>query len=157
MYSVKLEIDRTYRYVQDERMTHPLAMYNAIESLLQLSEKTKEHFVAVALNTAAQIVGVHVIHIGTIDASLIEPVSVFQPIILNNAKDVILCHNHPSQSCMPSEDDVRVTNQLIEAGRILGITVLDHIIFGRRQYVSMSEKGYAEFDKALPQLTTHIS
>lgn len=82
-----------------------------------------------------------VITIGTINRSLVHPREVFAPAIEKRAVGIIVAHNHPSGDLTPSEDDLNVTDTLIKAGKILGIRVLDHIIFSDCDYHSMAEQG----------------
>lgn len=102
----------------------------------------REHFVVIMLNTKYEIIGINTVSIGTLDASLVHPREVFKPAILTNAAAIILAHNHPSGHPEPSEDDIKVTRKLKEAGEILGIDVLDHIIIGGpNNWYSMYENG----------------
>jgi DNA repair protein RadC len=80
------------------------------------------------LSTKNQVVAVHRVHVGGLNVSLVLPREVFKAAILNNSASVIFSHQHPSQICDPSDEDVSVTQRLVECGKILGIEVLDHII-----------------------------
>ncbi|WP_240376104.1 JAB domain-containing protein [Bacillus piscicola] len=113
-------------------------------SLLQeyLGEVDREHFVVIALDTKNQPTSINTCHIGSLNASIVHPREVMKPAILSNAASVILGHNHPSGHPEPSQEDIQVTNRITEAGRILGIDVLDHIIIGDNRFVSLKEKGY---------------
>jgi len=112
----------------------------------ELRDMDREAFAVVLLDAKNQAIGLHIATVGTIDASLIDPAGVFKAALLANAAGVCLVHNHPSRDPTPSAEDIRITKQLIEAGRILGINVLDHVVLGGpRQYVSMREEGIAEF------------
>ena len=99
---------------------------NAIRKGIQ--EKAKEHFKLVLLNTRNKIIGISTISIGTLNASLVHPREVFKDAIVHSASSIILVHNHPSDDPDPSDDDVTLTQRLAEAGRLMGIEVLDHII-----------------------------
>lgn len=90
----------------------------------------REVFSIVMLNTRHQVIGVTVITEGTLDASLVHPREVFAPAIVANASSIILTHNHPSGDPTPSPEDHQVTTKLTDAGKLLGIDVLDHIIHG---------------------------
>lgn len=90
----------------------------------------QEQFVVACLDTKHRVQSVVVVTIGTLDASLVHPREVFKPAILEGSSAVILSHNHPSGNTTPSQEDIQVTNRLTEAGKLLGITVLDHIIHG---------------------------
>ena len=100
---------------------------------------TKEYFLAVTLNGGHNIIKIHVVSVGTINRTLIHPREVFVEAIKENASAVILCHNHPSGDPTPSGEDIATTKTLLEASRIIGITVLDHIIVDCENYFSFME------------------
>lgn len=100
-----------------------------------------EHFVVLALNTANVIVGQITLTTGGLAASIVEPRAVFQYAILQNAAALIFAHNHPSGNLEPSREDIRITRQLVEAGKLLGIPVHDHLVIHGKTYVSMAERG----------------
>jgi DNA repair protein RadC len=106
-----------------------------------LSEQKKEYFYALCLDTKNRIIQETLVSVGILDASLIHPREVFNPAIRASAHAVILVHNHPSGECEPSMNDKEVTKLLSEAGRIVGIDVLDHIVIAKDGYSSMREKG----------------
>ncbi|HHY37574.1 MAG TPA: DNA repair protein RadC [Clostridia bacterium] len=101
-----------------------------------------EHFCELLLDTKNRLLGFEVISVGTIDTSVVHPREVFKLPIRRCAAAVILAHNHPSGDPSPSREDISITGRLIEAGRILGIEVLDHLIVGDGRYVSMREHGF---------------
>jgi DNA repair protein RadC len=107
-----------------------------------------EHFQAVMLNVRRKLIRVEVISQGLVDTILVHPREVFKSAIAANASALVLVHNHPSGDPTPSEADIRVTRDLIRAGQLLKIEVLDHVILGRRaaengkDYVSLRELGY---------------
>jgi DNA repair protein RadC len=92
------------------------------------------------LNTKNKVAGAHIISQGSLSASIVHPREVFKAALLNNSASIILAHNHPSGDPEPSREDVETTKRLVEAGEILGIRVLDHVIIGE-QYLSMKEEG----------------
>lgn len=100
-----------------------------------------ETFKAMYLNRANQVLGIVTISTGGIAAALVDPVKVFCGAIKCFATGIILCHNHPSGSLTPSESDKKLTFRMKEAGNILGIHILDHIIISREEYRSMADKG----------------
>ena len=81
-----------------------------------------------------------IISIGSLNASIVHPREVFQPAVALSAASVLLCHNHPSGDPTPSEEDLAITRRLVEAGRILGIDVLDHVVVARDAYTSFKER-----------------
>ena len=107
-----------------------------------------ETFQAILLNTRRRLIGVHEITHGTIDTLLVHPREVFKAAIAANAAAVVLLHNHPSGDPTPSEADIKVTRDLIRAGQLLKIEVLDHVILGRatqerpKDYASLRELGH---------------
>ena len=118
----------------------PTEVYQAAKQLLALHEEPEEHFCILCLNTKNKIVGVHTISIGSLNASIVHPREVFKAAMLNNANSIICLHNHPSGDPKPSQEDIGITRRLVEAGEIIGIKVLDHIIIGEQSYLSMKEK-----------------
>jgi DNA repair protein RadC len=107
-----------------------------------------ENFQIILLNTRRKLIRVERISQGTLDTLLVHPREVFKPAIAANAAALVLAHNHPSGDPTPSEADIKVTRDLIRAGQLLKIEVLDHVILGRatqarpRDYVSLRELGY---------------
>jgi DNA repair protein RadC len=109
---------------------------------LFLSDKDREHFIVVSLDTKNQPVSINICHIGSLNASIVHPREVMKSAILSNAASILVGHNHPSGMVEPSREDIEVTKRLTEAGKIIGIDVLDHIIVGDGTYTSLKEKGY---------------
>lgn len=101
--------------------------------------KAQEHFIVLILNTKNQVVAQSVVTIGLLNTTLIHPRELFQVAISHHAHAVIIAHNHPSGDPAPSTDDVNLTTRLIECGELLGIPVLDHVIFGPNHYLSLRE------------------
>ena len=101
----------------------------------------KEHFVIFFLDSRNQEIKREVISVGSLNANLVHPREVFEPAVKNLAAQVILAHNHPSGDPEPSEDDLELNKRLVEAGKILGIEVIDHIVIGKNGYLSFKEKG----------------
>jgi DNA repair protein RadC len=101
-----------------------------------------ENFVVLFLNTRRRVKGFQIVSQGTADTLLIHPREVFRVAIVASASALILAHNHPSGESAPSEADIKVTRDLIRAGQLLKIEVLDHVIVGRNQRASLRELGY---------------
>jgi DNA repair protein RadC len=107
-----------------------------------------ETAISIAVNTRGEIMGHYIIASGTLDTILVHPREVFRAAIVANAHRIILLHNHPSGNPIPSKNDIAVTLDLIRAGQILKIEVVDHIIMGRptparpKDYYSFREAGY---------------
>jgi len=107
----------------------------------RLKGKRKEHFLTLLLDTRNQVIKVAEVSIGSLDTSIVHPREVFREAISASAASVILAHNHPSGDPEASEDDIRITKRLAEAGEIVGIDVLDHIIIGDKNYLSLKREG----------------
>ena len=107
----------------------------------KLKGKKKEHFLALLLDTRSRLIKVARISIGSLDSSIVHPREVFKEAILASAASVIFVHNHPSGDPEASEDDIKLTKRLAEVGEIVGIDVLDHIIVGDKDYLSLKGKG----------------
>ena len=118
---------------------NPEGVVKAIRASIQ--DKAKEHFKLILLNPRNKIIGISTISIGTLNASLVHPREVFKDAIVHSAASVVLAHNHPSGDPEPSEDDIAITKRLIEAGKILGIEVMDHIIIAKNGFFSFKERG----------------
>ncbi len=104
----------------------------------------KEHFKVLYLDVKNQIVHEETVSVGTLSSSLVHPREVFKPAIKKSAHGLIVAHNHPSGDTTPSEDDIVTTKRLQEAGEIIGIKLIDHLIFGHGSFISLKEKGYLE-------------
>ena len=111
------------------------------KELKDIREHKKEHFVIFYLDSRNQVIRREVISVGSLNANLVHPREVFEPAVKNLAAQVILAHNHPSGDPEPSEDDLELNKRLVEAGKILGIEVIDHIVIGKNGYLSFKEKG----------------
>lgn len=109
---------------------------------IQLLGERREHFLAVMLDTKNRVVRTETISIGTLDSSLVHPREVYRVVIREGAACWIAVHNHPSGDPTPSPEDIAVTRRLKEAGELLGVELLDHLIIGDGNYTSLREKGY---------------
>lgn len=101
----------------------------------------REHFMVLLLDTKHQVLGVETVSIGSLNSTVVHPRELFKTAIKRSAAAVILAHNHPSGDPNPSPEDLAVTGRLVEAGRILGIEVLDHVIIGDGRYYSFKKDG----------------
>jgi DNA repair protein RadC len=102
----------------------------------------QEHFVCLYLNTKNQVIFRHTVFIGSLNASIVHPREVFKEALRRSSASIICLHNHPSGDPSPSREDIDVTKRLYEAGRVLGIELLDHIIIGDRTFISLKEQGH---------------
>lgn len=111
------------------------------KNLIRIHEEPEEYMYMLCLNIKNRVIGIFEISHGTVNSSLVGTREVFQKALLANSVSIALLHNHPSGDCKPSREDIEVTKRLVEAGKILGVEVLDHIIIGDA-YTSLKEKGY---------------
>ena len=102
----------------------------------------KEHFVCLFLNTKNHIIARETLSMGTLNASLVHPREVFRAAIKYSSASIICAHNHPSGDPAPSPEDISLTKRLVEAGQLVGIEVLDHLIIGDGRFVSLKEQGH---------------
>ncbi|MBL7125916.1 MAG: DNA repair protein RadC [Dehalococcoidales bacterium] len=107
----------------------------------RLKGKKKEYFLALLLDTRNQLIRVAEISVGSLDSSIVHPREVFKEAVAASAASVIFAHNHPSGDPEASEDDLNLTKRLAEAGEIMGIDVLDHVIIGEEKYLSLKREG----------------
>lgn len=108
-----------------------------------LEHEDREHFVSMMLDVKNQVIGIHTVSIGSLNCSVVSPREVFKAAILANAASIILAHNHPSGDLSPSPEDIQVTKTLQQAGKLLDIEVLDHVIVGESETVaSLKLLGY---------------
>ncbi|MGR7911442.1 JAB domain-containing protein [Lysinibacillus capsici] len=102
----------------------------------------REVFLVACLSTKNEILSLHRCHIGTLDMSIVTPREVFKIAIMQNAASILVAHNHPSSHVSPSPEDIDVTQRIKNAGEILGIQLLDHLIVASYEFFSLKEKGY---------------
>lgn len=100
-----------------------------------------ENFVVITLNGSNKVINTRIVTVGLLNHSLVHPRETFRPAIMDNAAAIIIAHNHPSGSLEPSSNDIAITRTLVDAGGILGIKVLDHIIVSSTGFLSMRERG----------------
>lgn len=149
-YTTKLTENKRVVLEKEVSMNYPTLSY-AIKSpddaatigkeFMRIHEEPEEYMYMICMNVKNKVIGVFEISHGTVNASLVSPREAFQKALLANAVSVIFLHNHPSGDSTPSREDIEVTKRLVEAGKIVGVEVLDHIIIGDR-YSSLKEKGY---------------
>ena len=112
-------------------------VYNLVKD--ELVNSDREMFLSVMLTSKNHLIGVETVSLGSINASIITPRDVFKSAILANAVSVILCHNHPSGDLTPSMQDIEITKHLIEAGELIGVKVLDHLVVSDQGYRSLRD------------------
>jgi len=119
------------------------------EECKDIADIAQEAFQVITLNSHNKMIDRHLITLGILDASLVHPREVFRPCLNDSAAALILVHNHPSGDTTPSAEDIRITKKMIEAGNIIDIKPLDHVIVakkdGKVQHLSMREEGICQF------------
>lgn len=106
----------------------------------KLRDKVQEEFYVVCLSTANKIIKHEIISTGSLDMSIVHPREIFKAAITNNSKSIFLIHNHPSGNTQPSNEDITLTRKIVEAGKILDIRVLDHLIVGNKGFTSLANE-----------------
>ncbi len=121
----------------------PLSSPGDVAALLMETMRyyNKEYFKVILLNTKNQVISIEEISVGSLNSSIVHPREIFNLPVKKSAAAVILVHNHPSGDPTPSREDLEVTGRLVEAGKIMGIEVLDHVIIGEHRYLSLKEEG----------------
>ena len=122
-----------------ESIKRPQDVYEIAKNYL--AGVDRENFVVMMLDTKNKIIGINTVAIGVLSSCPVHPREVFKPAILCNSAGIVLIHNHPSGDNSPSQDDLLMTNRLKEAGEVLGIPVVDHVIVGEGNFVSLKERG----------------
>ena len=113
----------------------------AYEVLKKHGKKQQEHFFVLTLDSSGFVKHVHIVTIGIVNKTLVHPREIFIKAIKDSSTAIIVVHNHTSGSCVPSDEDVEVTRKLRDAGNLIGISVLDHLIFTKNGYYSFQEAG----------------
>jgi len=131
--SQKSEFD----HLRKKEFISPEDIYQAVKN--KIINFYKEHFLVVSLDNRNQIINVDLVSVGSLTNSLVHPRETFEVAIKNHAAQIILCHNHPSQEEKPSEEDIFLTKKLVEAGKILGIEVIDHLIITKKTFFSFAQ------------------
>ncbi|MDT0631947.1 JAB domain-containing protein [Rubrivirga litoralis] len=139
LYTTRLVRERTFTFPTRDQVRSPADA--AVVLAEYFSDRDREEFVVAFLDTANTLTGLHVASVGGLAASIVEPRQVFKAAVLANAAAVLLAHNHPSGNPEPSREDVAVTRQLVEAGKVMGIPVHDHLILTDHGHTSLAERG----------------
>ncbi len=130
------------RLLQNKKSTLILSPKDVWEEMKDIRDNKKEHFVIFFLDTRNQEISREIISVGSLNANLVHPREVFEPAVRNLAAQIIVAHNHPSGDTEPSKEDLEITQKLVEAGDILGIEIIDHIIVAKDYYLSLKEQGF---------------
>lgn len=133
-----LEIARRIYMPANHRIRFPADVYPLVS---HYADKEQEHFLVLSLNGAHEVIDKSVASVGLMNRALVHPREIFKRAITKNAAAIVMAHNHPSGNTQPSPEDHEVTKRIKDAGSILGITVLDHVIFSTSGYYSFLEHG----------------
>ena len=137
--SIKMVKESSFLY-QTRQILSPNDAYDMIKE--QLQDLDREQFIIACLNTKNEPTNISVVSVGTLNKAIVHPREVFKTAILSNSASIMAFHNHPSGDTIPSQQDIQLTNRLYEAGELLGIKLLDHLIIGDGTFTSLKEKGY---------------
>ena len=138
-FDIRLVRDGRVATLEPTVIHHPSDTLPILEA--ELSELAYERFVALALNTKNHLTAVLPVSSGSLNTSIVHPRELFQRAILANCAALIVAHNHPSGDPSPSPEDIALTRKLVDAGELLDIPVLDHVILGYGRYTSFKERG----------------
>ncbi|PLS01940.1 JAB domain-containing protein [Neobacillus cucumis] len=137
--SLQMVKEKTYPF-RTNTIRSPLDVVDLVREFIGNADR--ENFIVISLSTKNTVTNISVAHRGSINASIVHPRETFKTAVLSNAASIIVAHNHPSGNCQPSKEDIEVTKRLNEAGKILGIELLDHCIISDSDSYSMKEHGY---------------
>jgi len=126
--------------VNDTNLPTIVTPKDVVAQLIDLRHNKKEHFIALYLNARNQLVHKETISMGTLNANLVHPREVFEPALKHSAAGIMVAHNHPSGDPKPSEDDLEITKRLAEAGKMMGVELLDHVIIAVNNHFSFKEE-----------------
>jgi len=135
---VKLVREKSLLY-KERKIRSPHDAYILMQQFI--GDTDREHFVVLCLDTKNQPTCLQTVHIGSLNSSIVHPREVLKSAILSNAASILVGHNHPSDICEPSSEDIEVTNRLKAASEIIGINLLDHIIICSDNFKSLKEAG----------------
>jgi len=135
-----IELIKRALEVGEETLPKIESIKDVIAQMSYLRDKTREHLAALYLNARNELVFKKHIFVGTLDANIAHPREIFEHALANHAASVILVHNHPSGDPQPSKADLEITKRILEAGKILGVDVLDHIIITKTKIFSFKIK-----------------
>ncbi|WNS43587.1 DNA repair protein RadC [Paenibacillus sp. MMS20-IR301] len=134
------------RRMANSRLAEPVIIRSPQDAAEILTEQLrylqKEHFICLFLNTKNHVIAQETLSMGSLNASIVHPREVFRAAMKCSSAAIICAHNHPSGDPAPSPEDISLTSRLMQAGEIVGIDVLDHLVIGDSSYVSLKEKGY---------------
>jgi len=140
-FNLRVVKETSGRYDVDKKIQCPADVFNIAQNVIRAGEYAEENLWLLTLDTKNNITGIFTVSTGSLNSSIVHPREVFKRAVLQNAASIIICHNHPSGDPTPSPEDINITKRIYNAGQILGIELLDHIIIGDNKYTSLKENG----------------
>jgi DNA repair protein RadC len=125
------------KFKGDSKIVNPVEAYRLVK---RYAFSKQEQFILLTLNGAHNVISVSIISIGTVNRALVHPREIFAKAVTDRASAIIICRNHPSGSLLPSGEDKQVTQEIFKAGEVLGIPLLDHIIFTKKGFTSLKKE-----------------
>jgi len=132
--------EKSVNYAMDGNFNSPGKIYKMLCDVFQHDRQSEEYFYLLCMNSKCKLLGVFELSHGTVRASLVSTREIFQKVLLCNAVNIVLAHNHPSGDTMPSEEDINVFRKVKEAGKIMDINLIDNMVIGDNYY-SFAENG----------------
>ncbi len=140
-FNLKVVKESSGRYDVRKKIQSPNDIFNIAQNVIRCNEYAEENLWLITLDTKNNITGIFTVSTGSLNSSIAHPREIFKRAVLQNAASIIICHNHPSGDPAPSQEDINTTKRIYDAGKILGIELLDHVIIGDNKYTSLKEKG----------------
>lgn len=139
--NLKVVKETSGRYDVQKKIQSPNDIFNIAQNVIRGNEYAEENLWLITLDIKNSITGIFTVSTGSLNSSIVHPREIFKRAVLQNAASIIICHNHPSGDPAPSQEDIDTTKRIYDAGKILGIELLDHVIIGDNKYTSLKEKG----------------
>lgn len=139
--TLKVVKEKSGRYNIDRKINNPQALYDIATQAIEIQDQAEESMWMVTLDTKLKVTGLFEVSRGSLDSSVAHPREIYKRAILQNASSIALIHNHPSGDPTPSTEDTNITQRVSEAGTLLGIQLIDHLVIGDGNYRSMKEMG----------------
>lgn len=136
--SIKLVRESSMLY-KGRRLSSPHDAADLLRGFME--DCDRENMIVCCLDTKNQPTAIHVASIGSLSSAIVHPREIYKVAIASSSSSILICHNHPSGDPSPSQEDINITKRLLESGKILGIDLVDHLIFGDGDFISLKEKG----------------
>ena len=140
VYNLRVIKEKSGRYDVEKNISSPKIATKIFNDVLELDTRSEEVLALMTLDTKNKVTGLFIVSQGSINSSIVTPREIFKRAILQNSNGIIIAHNHPSGDTTPSKEDINITRRIKEAGKIIGIDLLDHIIIGDDRWISFKEK-----------------